>query len=88
MLQVNYTILPDFRRKDLMVPMIKRTNSKNFEDVMRSKRRKKTRDPTKLEDTTDFITDENQVQVDYMAQNTSMISDDEYLDEDEIVVSI
>ena len=61
--------------------MIRRTNSKNFEDRMREKKRKKTRDPTKLEDGTDFINDENQDQKNFM-NSPSMLSDEEYVDED------
>lgn len=64
--------------------MRERTNSKNFEDFARNKRRRKTRDPTKLEENTDFITDQTVEQVQYIALG-SVLSDDEYVDEDEVV---
>ena len=51
---------------------------------MREKRRKKTRDPTTLEDGTDFINDENQDQMNFM-NAPSMLSDEEYIDEDQVV---
>ena len=64
--------------------MRERTNSKNFEDFARNKRRRKTRDPTKLEENTDFITDHTHDQVQYIAMG-SILSEDEYVDEDEVV---
>ncbi len=65
--------------------MRERTNSKNFEDLVRGKRMRKTRDPTKLEDKTDFITDQTAEQVQYIEMGDDYLSEDEYVDEDEVV---
>ena len=51
---------------------------------MREKKRNKTRDPTTLEEGTDFINDENQDQMNFM-NAPSMLSDEEYIDEDQVV---
>ena len=48
---------------------------------MREKKRNKTRDPTTLEEGTDFINDENQDQMNFM-NAPSMLSDEEYIDDE------
>lgn len=68
-----------------MVPMRDRTNTKNYEARVRAGKKPKARDPTTLEEGTDFITDENEFQEKYAQQN-SVINGDELIDEDEVVV--